>query len=1214
MRGYQRRASIERKILTPILWVGLIPITVALIVGYAVTYQGQKVAVLRNLSTAAQTTASGLQLALSSRLRTVQTLSHDPEIAAALIAGPKQSAEARASLASRLDVEGDAAPDGPSEYTLYDAEGSLVLSTGKVSESDQVRETWPAQVQETKFVDFKYDYETNRYFARSVAPVFAPKTNERIGFLCEDQDARSLLYYGLGREAQGDSDASGADVYQIAYRNPRGGLLMNYLDPGPPAVLRMDNPDLKFQAAVQDPKHAAFGALRIRHYATRGTNVDVMLAYYRFMGQEGGSQIYIVVYRPAAAVFAYINQWALYSVIGSGIVIGLFLIFSYRSVHNNIVLPVSLLNEGAQIIRQGDLDLKLKIFTGDEIEELASSFNKMALHLSQNVRQLEDSEEKYRSLINSMRDGIYQTDSEGIVTFANPAGADILGYSATEEAIGQNLRELFLEEIDYARILNELNKQSFVERTRIWMKRKDGRAICVELSANRVADDEGNVIGAEGIFRDVTAAVRFEQQARERSERISAINQIANVINSSLESGRLHESLIVELKKLVDFDYAAVSLFDEKDEGFEKRQLWPERRLTGQVPAAAAAASATAWVFRNRASLCVGDLRQEPVEHGAEFPIGTLSCLCVPLYATGRGGRISGTLNLGSNRVNAFSKHDVEVLEEMSPHIAVAMHNARLLDNLQQSLEEVTRAREKLHEANEELKTLDEMKTNLLSNVSHELRTPLVSVMGYTDMLFNRKVGAINDVQGEYLGIIMRNVEKLVTLIENLLDFSRLHRGTEKLVFASFDLVDCARTSIQTVQPVADGRIINISLVTSNEKVFIEGDKGKMGQVFNNLLSNAVKFNKNNGSVTVKIQQKEDSVEVTVSDTGIGIPPEALDKVFTRFYQYDSSSTRKYGGTGIGLSIAQDIVRLHGSRITATSEEGKGSVFRFSLPLKPAQEGKTEGTPAEKPEAALPSETHLLVEVVTQDRGLNLQIHDLLIPEGMNVVHASQVESAIDLARRYRPDCILVDADSSRQDGEDGEHPTIERLLDDKDAASVPIVILTNDDDLYLHYRLRVAGRIRHGFRKSSLLGGIHYAINQRGAPTEPLGNKILCVDDDPEILLFISRCLGAEGYTMDTCDSGQEALQRIATREYGLLLLDIAMPGLDGWEVCRTIKSDPSLAGLKVHFVSAKPIGRAASRLQDVGADGYLSKPFKSEDLMELVRGAIPAPAVGEA
>ena len=1201
MRGTQRRASIERKILTPILWVGIIPVTIAIIVGYGIAYEGQRKAVLRTLLTAAQTTASGLQLALDSRLRTVDALSRNPEVIAALSTGAHLTDDAKTALLNRLKLETSGGTEGPSVYSVYDANAVLLVSTREPSEKDRVQEKWITDVQRACFVDFYYAYDEGRYLARSAAPVFAPNTHERIGFVCEDQDPLRLLYYALGQDAPRASDASGKDVYQIAYRNQRGGLLMNYLDPGPPAVLRLDDADLRLQEIVNDPNRQNFGAQRLRNYKTQKIYVDVMLAYCRFMGATAESDIYVVVYRPAAAVFANINWWAFYSVIGGSLTITLFLIIAYRNVHNNIVLPLSLLNEGAQIIRQGDLDLKLKIFTGDEVEELASSFNKMALHLSQNVRQLEESEEKYRSLINSMRDGIYQTDPEGVITFLNPAGAEILGFLEPDEAQGLSLRDMFLEEIDHARIFGELSKQVFVERTRIWMKRKDGREICVELSGNRVVDEEGAVVGVEGVFRDVTAADRFEKQARERSERIRAINQIANVINSSLESGRLHESLTVELKKLANFDYAAVGLFDERGEGYEKRQLWPEQRLSGPSSVLAASAAATAWVARNRKSLSVDDLREEEEDFSSEFPEGTRSCLCVPLHAT---GRIIGTLNLGANRPGAFSKHDVEVIEEISPHIAVAMRNARLLDNLQQSLEEVTRAREKLHEANEELKTLDEMKTNLLSNVSHELRTPLVSVMGYTDMMFNRKVGPVNEVQAEYLGIIMRNIEKLVTLIENLLDFSRLHRGTEKMVFATFDLVDCARSSIQTIQPVADSRSIEIRLEGGEEKICIEGDKGKMGQVFNNLLSNAVKFNSSGGRVTVHLQCKEESVEVMVSDTGIGIPAEALDKVFTRFYQYDSSSTRKYGGTGIGLSIAQDIVRLHGSRITVTSELGKGTTFRFSLPLKGDKEGESGGGA----DAPLPSETHLLIELVTMDRGLNLQIHDLLIPEGMNLVHASQEESALELVRRYHPDCLLVDADSAAEPpGEQGAQPLLEALLADAEASALPLILLTNNDALYGHYRARVAGRIRQGFRKSVLLSGIHYALNQDLSAGEPLGNKILCVDDDPEILIFITRLLSAEGYTVESCGLGQEALEKVATRAYGLVLLDIAMPGLDGWEVCQMIKSDSYLAGIKVHLVTAKPIDRTSERLQDVGADGFLLKPFRAEDLIELVRNSMP-------
>ncbi len=1188
----ERRGSIERKILRTILWVGITPIALALAIGYLVVHEAQRKAVQRTLEVAAQKTVSGVLFALDSRLRTVRALSQDAEVIS-FLSQPvaERTPESVQSLAERLKkVHGYRVEDGPSTYSMFDAEGQYVLSTSPLFFLDRYHGEWIDRVDHPRFMSFQFRPEQNGYYARIVAPVHSPKTGQLLGFFAEDQGVTTLINYVLG--GFGGEDQFGPDVYQIALVGRNGGVQMQYLDTSATPPIKQEGPDRRLQARLADADSAPTGSMRIATYHTEGEVRDVLLTYHRLdiPGGEEDFRLYLVVYRPASAAFSTINAWALFTILGGALLITLFCILAYRHVHNNIVRPLALLNEGAQIIRQGDLELKLKIATGDEIEELATSFNKMALALNHNLRQLAESEEKYRSLINSMRDGVCQTDTEGVLTFVNPAGADILGFESPDEAVGQQLRSFFMEEIDFARVASQFRKNSYIQGMRIWMKRIDHRAICVELSGNTIYDEAGNPVGAEGIVRDVTASVRLEQQVRERAERISAINQIANVINSSLEAGRLHESLIAELKKLVHFDCVSVALLDEEGGAFHTRYLWPESVAgSWQRLPLAPADSCAGWVTREQRCLMVNDLAHDPPAFAREFPDGTMSCLCVPLYAT---GRIIGTLNLGSNTPAAFSRHDVEGLEEMAPHIAVALRNARLLENLQHSLEEVTRAREKLHEANEELKTLDEMKTNLLSNVSHELRTPLVAVMGYTDMIFNSKVGPVNEVQAEYLGIIMRNVEKLVTLIENLLDFSRLHRGAERLVFAPFDLIECARASMQTVQPVADSRDIRLELISSEDQVNVEGDRGKMGQVFNNLLSNAVKFNRNSGQVTVEIRKREDSVEVAVSDTGIGIPAEALDKVFTRFYQYDSSSTRKYGGTGIGLSIAQDIVRLHGSRITVTSELGQGTVFRFNLPIR-ATHSEAAGT-----DLPVVGETNLLLELITQDRALNVHLRNLLTPEGMDVVHAADSEYAITLAHRHHPDCILVDLPEGN-----GGTVELDRLLADPVTASVPVVIFTNDDRLYDRYRTRIGARMRRSFRKSVLLSSIHYALTQGVVSGEPLGGKILCVDDDPEVIGLITRVLRNEGFEVDACSSGQEALSRVMSREYRLVLLDIAMPGLDGWEVCRRIRSESALAGVKVYFVTAKPVDRRPQRVKEVGGDGYLVKPFRPDELIELAR-----------
>jgi PAS domain S-box-containing protein len=1190
MRRSQARGGIERKFLTSILWVGVIPMALALIIGYAFAREGQQIAVQQNLATAARKTAEGLQLALRGRMRMVERVAQEPDLVEALRTHAASGSLSHEVVKRRLQSEADRAGELGSVYALYDREGNGLLSTGPWEPGDDRHPEWVRRYQETAVLDYlRYFPRAGRYATRVLSPVRAESGGEILGYLSEVQGIEDWVTFVRG--AQEDGASQERVQYEVVYLTDDERFVVHIDDMAgaavkPPQYGLVDRPLANRLREESGLDHNSFMQWK---YTTRGENLAVLLAYHRLFPDQ---PFYIVAFRRSADVFLMINLAAALTIVVTSLVIALFCVIAYRIVNNNIIRPVSLLNEGAQIIRQGDFELKLVIETGDEIEELAQSFNKMAMTLRQNITRLEASEEKYRNLITSMRDGIYQSDPEGRMTFMNAAGVEILGFGAAEEVLETSFPELFVEEIDFARVLNELDRNQFVERTRVWMKRQGGQPICVELTANRIFHESGETAGIEGNFRDVTQNMRLEQEARERSERIAAINQIANAINSSLEAGRVYESIVVEMRKLVSFDYAAVTLRVEDSEDFETRALWPEH--PGMEPLRAGANRCAAWVVKEARYLAIENLHETDLPFANEFPGEIQSCVSMPLYA---GGRIIGTLNLGALSAGAFTRHELETLQQMTPHVAVAIRNAALLDNLQQSLEEVTRAREKLHDANEELKTLDEMKTNLLSNVSHELRTPLVAVMGYTDMILNGKVGPINEMQEEYLGISLRNIEKLVTLIENLLDFSRLHRGAEEMVFDTFDLVHCAQTSLQIVQPIADNRKVALVLREPGGEVLVEGDKGKMGQVFNNLLSNAVKFNDPGGTVTIEIRPGDATVDVYVVDTGIGIPPEAQDKIFTRFYQYDASSTRKYGGTGIGLAIAQDIMRLHGSRIDVTSELGKGATFHFNLPLSlPEEAGLDMGLPL-KP---LPTETHLLIELVTQDRALSTQIRNELISEGMDVIHAAYPAAALYLANKYSPDCMLVDTEA----GPLGS-VVVEEILDAPESDMVPIILLTNDDALYERYRDRVASRVKRGFRKSALLSGIHYALS-KGMPTgEQLGNRVLCVDDDPEIVMFITRCLQAEGYAVDTANNGEQAYAMAKSGDYWLVLLDVAMPGMDGWEACTAIKNEPSLAGIRAYLVTAKPVDKTPARVYDSGADGYLLKPFKAEDLVSLVQSA---------
>lgn len=1207
MQTSDRRRGIERKILSSILKVGILPLLIALIVGYYAAHRGLSNLVLGSLENAASNKVLGVARESETRIGMARKVSNHPDVIDALTPengrpAALASEEKRELLVDAISREVEGVGQDSSVINVYDATGRLVATTDASFKADARISEWIGRLDIPRYIDVDLVPGRRYYAALLVTPVFGAEENKVIGYLAEWFNVQNMLMYALTDPMPTTGEV---DMYQAVYSGKLGFMAARVemgAPPGiPPLVISPADPQL---SEILKNAPSAPGRTTINDYAhhVEGEVLqeDRFIAFAPLFKQF---DLWLVVSRPAAAVYRTIYIGAVLALAGSIVIIAFLVLNAYRNVHNNIVRPVMLLNEGAQIIGHGDLELKLKIGTGDEIEELATSFNKMALALKRNIRQLEESEAKYRNLVTSMRDGIFQTSPEGVISFLNPAGVEIFGYRGVDEIIGLNLRGLFLDTEEMTRIFVELQEKEFLERSRVWMKRQDGRAICVELSGNVVYDDSGKVTGVEGIFRDVTKSVRLEQEARDRAERLSAINQIANVINSSLEAGRLYENLVVEVKKLVAFDYAELALLSDRGEAFHVRQLWPEPAAEGVVTYPADDETyCSAWVARRRECLIIDDMSSEECELAVHFPRSIRSSISVPLYAS---GRIIGTLNLGAEAAEAFSKHDVEVLDQIAPHLAVAIRNAQLLENLQSSLEEVTRAREDLHKANEELKTLDEMKTNLLSNVSHELRTPLVSVMGYTDMIYNEKVGPVTETQREYLGISLRNVEKLVTLIENLLDFSRLHRGTERLVFSKMDLVDCAKTSIDIIRPVANSR--NIALVLeAPAEVQVEGDKGKLGQVFNNLLSNAVKFIHNEGTVTVSITPKEDHVEVRVIDTGIGIPREAQDKVFTRFYQYDSSSTRKYGGTGIGLSIAQDIVRMHGGRITVSSEEGKGSTFLFSLPQHAA-------APEPEPEPTEPEslETRLLVELLSRDRSLSNELRNQLAPEGMDIMTAVSGAHAIALAQKHRPDCVVIDADSDA----DGRQ-ALEALLTDVKTRELPVILLTNDDELYAAYRDRVAARIKAGFRKSSVLSAIQRAAGRdtrQQAPRAQGGNRVLCVDDDPEILTFMHRCLEREGYEVEGCGTGEEAVERAASQAYGLVLLDIAMPGLDGWETCRRIKQEICGPETKVYMVTAKPVESLTHRIDETGADGYLMKPFRPEDLLDLVRGALNVHATKE-
>ena len=609
------RGGIERKILASILWIGILPLSFVLATGYFFVRDWQRQLAEDSLRTAVEKTCTGIRLAASAYLSGVGQLAGAPAIRDALLRRAKSvdipNDGTSESLQSLFDtLSGTPFEDSSRAVALLDDAGRLVACSTDLARENVERFEWKDTFTTPRFIDLVHIPETGQFIAELVAPVFSEDKDVRLGGVVEFVDVQHLVRYALGLGIEAANGHFSDDVYQAIYMSGGQFWAASFKtrpeDDAPRLVHEEADPELA--AALRTSKDSRPKNLRLARYRTQGNEYRVFLAYSALFEDIPS---FLVMYRLEADVFRNVNRGALGMLCISALVIGVLYLNAYRNVHNNIVRNVLLLNEGAQIIGQGDLDLKLKITTGDEIEELAQSFNKMAQALKKNIGHLEASEEKYRSLFTSMRDGVIQVDPQSIVVLVNPAGAEILGCENAEEPLGRPLQELFDESSQLDSAIQELRERGFLERARLWVTRRDGRRICLEFSGNTLHDDADKPVGFQGVFRDITKNVHLEYEARERAERISATNQIANVINSSLQAGRLYESLVVEVKRLVDFDAASISLLNEGGDAFEMRWLWPEQE---EARKETCAATDEAWcapiVARTQRFLAVDDFRE----------------------------------------------------------------------------------------------------------------------------------------------------------------------------------------------------------------------------------------------------------------------------------------------------------------------------------------------------------------------------------------------------------------------------------------------------------------------------------------------------------------------------------------------------------------------------------------------------------------------------
>lgn len=498
---------------------------------------------------------------------------------------------------------------------------------------------------------------------------------------------------------------------------------------------------------------------------------------------------------------------------------------------------------------------------------------------------------------------------------------------------------------------------------------------------------------------------------------------------------------------------------------------------------------------------------------------------------------------------------------------------------------------------------VERIKNEFISTVSHELRTPMTSIKGYTDLLFLGMAGGLSDAQRSFLQIIKSNADRLTALVNDILDISRIETGRIRLTIESLDLGKIIGQVVRVFQEQYREKGVELEWQEPTDLPQVRGDADRVTQILNNLLANAWQYTPSGGRVSVRLYERDGFLQVDVTDTGIGISAEDLPRIFDRFYRADHPVVQEVGGTGLGLAIVKMFVEMLGGEIWAESELGVGSVFSFTLPLAsiPLLEAEIihPDLIAVEPPPAVGRRTKVLV--VEDDRDLALLLRRHLEAEGYQVLLAGSGEDALWLAREEQPQLITLDIMLPDRDG----FAVLEQLKENPVTNPIPVIIVSVLTDPERGYALGAVDYVVKPFEEKKLVESVHNALapREKGAPV-----KLLVVDDDLDILNFLDQALSFHGYQVWTAVSGPEALERTEEVRPDLILLDIRMPGMDGYEVIRRLKGNEATRSIPIIVITASPVDKERDRVRvlGMGAAQYVTKPLSIESLVREIKMAI--------